>query len=195
MKQSANLLSIIALVAVGILYILFFTQNRKPKKDTKAPKQSEEVSTNIAFFNIDSVNAKVDYIQKNDESMKAKHKRMEDELNREGKKLQTRMQNFDKKLQEGKFSQVTAENEQKAILKAQEKLEKKNANFMQQMMKEKETVTEKLNTALEDALDEINAKTEFDYIFSYAEGGAIYQPNGDLDITKDVISKLNSKLK
>ncbi len=195
MKQTSNLLSIIALVAVGILYILFFTQNRGPRNVAKTDNSTEETLTNIAYFNIDTINSQVEYIKSNDAAMKSKQTRMEEELNREGKKLQNRMESFQRKIQEGKYSQVAAENEQSSILKAQENLEKKNANFLQQVMKEKEDLTKKLNDAMKESVSEVNDESGYDYIFSYQEGGAIFEPNEALDITPEMVSKLNSKLK
>ncbi len=198
MKQASLALNGILLVAVIILYILFFnSQNKgknKAKKNTANTEESADL-TNIAYFNIDSVNAQVDYIKRNSDELERKQKKMDNELKSLGAKLQKRMENFQKKAQEGGYSQVTGEAESKAIANQQAALEKKNSQFMNQIMKEQEAMSKKLNDALTQALDQINSKDKYDYILSYAEGGAIYTPNDELDVTSEVVTKLNAILK
>ncbi len=197
MKQASLALNAILIIAVIILYWIVLSGKQSPKNPTKKDTSGEqvEVLSNIAYFNIDSVNAKVDYIKRNSDALERKQKNMDNELKNLGKKLQNRMENFQKKAQEGGYSQVTGEAESKAIAKQQAALEKKNSDFMNQILKEQEAMSKKLNDALMDALDQINSKDKYDYILSYAEGGAIYTPNPKLDVTDDVIAKLNAILK
>ncbi len=199
MKQASLALNIVLVVAVIILYWIVLsgqkTPSRKSDTGTKASTSSSKNLTNIAYFNIDSVNAKVDYIKRNSEALENKQKKMDNELKSLGKKLQNRMENFQKKAQEGGYSQVTGEAESKAIAKQQAALEKKNSDFMSQILKEQESMGKKLNDALLEVLDEINDSEHYDYILSYTDGGPVLAPNEELEVTNDVIEKLNAKLK
>ncbi len=194
MKQANQAVQIALIVAVIVLYILFFT-SRNPSKPTPSKDKTESTATNIAYFNTDSVNAQVDYIKRNSAAQEKKQKNMDAELKRLQTNLQKRMQKFNKKLQEGGYSQVTGEAESKAIAKQQEAIEKKNAEYMKQILKEQEAMSKKLNDALLDVLKNINNNEKYDYIFSYQEGGIMFMPNEKLDITDQVVKDLNAILK
>ena len=85
MKQISLAVNAVLLVAVLVLYILFFqykSSNPKRASANKAPTSETTQLTNIAYFNTDSVNSKVDYIKRNADAMAKKEKNLDAELKR-----------------------------------------------------------------------------------------------------------------
>lgn len=155
--------------------------------DTIAMKEAR-----IAYFIMDSVQAKYEMVKEQGDKLRGEGKRLEGNLQRE----MTRAQNRYQELMEKDHTYSTKADIQKDELELQnlgEKIQKLQASSEEQLGRMEIESLSKISMEIEDYLTEYNDKAGFDYIFSVQNGGQIWTGNKNLDITNTVVTELNRR--
>ena len=191
MKNLSIILNVILLIAVAVLYIVFFTSEKKVEE--KISENSTAVinlnNLPIAYVNTDSVIKNYKLSIKLGEELDGKQKKAESSYQTRATGLQREIMDFQNNA--GNMTQNQA-------LAVQEKLQQKQQNLMmyqqtlqQDLMKEEAQMTDNIYTKLTTYLDDYAKKNKLQYVLTYVRGSGVLFANDSLDITNQVIDGLN----
>ena len=194
MRNISTFLSILALVAVGVLYYLYFKGEKKsianhPTKQTNAGKGDFR----IAYFDIDSLQEKYQYFKDVSGEMKTKEAGLASQMDA----LQNSYQKRLKELQEKGPTMTQAEGEaaQREVAQMQQKFQQRQMSMEQDLKKHQVDVMTDVRNKIENYLKEYNKEKDYAFILSYEPGFMLYYRDSVYDITNDVIKGLNEQYK
>jgi outer membrane protein len=186
---------LIAVLTIAVIY-LFATRNPTPEDIPEEEIVMEDLDTpqmsgRIAFIDVDSLNSKylfLDEVKKELESaQKKKQRSMENRL----RKAEERFL----ELQE-KAPYMTEKEYQDAQVELQQ-LDGQITSYRERMASELMDMEVELNKQFYDRLTKTlqteNAELGFDYILGYQLGGPVLLYNDSLDLTTQVVDKLNAE--
>lgn len=190
MKQISTFLSVLSLMAVGVLYYLHFSG--KEKKSNAGPetnKADDPTQFRVAYFDIDSLQKNYKTFQEAEEKIKLKDS--------ENKKVLTDMNNRNQRrlreLQEKAPSMTQAEGEaaQRELGNLQQQFAQKELELDQDLKKLQMDLMSELQSKVENYLKAYNQQKGYAYILSYRPGEFIYFKDSSYDITADMVKGLN----
>ncbi|GAA4466100.1 hypothetical protein GCM10023093_19560 [Nemorincola caseinilytica] len=194
MKNLATILSVLSFIGVLALAGMHFSQKEKPAKET-APVATTGGS-NIAYVDIDSLEAKYDLLKTRSEDFKKRQAQMENELQRSYAQMQNDAYEIQKKAQSNSLTQTEYEAANKRLMQMQQTLESRKQSLTEQLMKEQEEFNTDLKKRLNAYLAEYNKTHHYDFIMSYAgSGSSILYAGAAHNITDDVVNGLNEAAK
>ena len=194
MKNISTVLSILALVLIGVLFYLHFSSKAPAKHVASAPvTKSEAADFRIAYFDIDSLQSHFDYFKKVSNEMKARENAMTVEL-------RTLENSYQRKIKEwldrgANMTQAEGEAAQREYAQMQQRYQKRQMDLEQELQKQKVDLMTDLRKKVEDYLKEYNKEKGYAFILSYEPGFMLYYKDTLYDVTTDVIAGLNEKYK
>lgn len=192
MKQISTLLSVVALIGVGVLFYLHFSQARPAGNQGKSTATvAEKNAFRIAYFDIDSLQERYDYFRHVSGEVRTKEANMTSQLN----SLQDSYQKRLKQLQDKGPTMTQAEGEaaQREVAQMQQKYQQRQISLEQDLKKQQIDLMNNVRTKIENYLKEYNKQKGYAFILSYEPGFMLYYRDSTYDITNDVIQGLNSQ--
>ena len=193
MRHISTYLSILALVAVGILYYLHFKQEKKSVASTSRSVKAGKNDFRIAYFDIDSLQEKYEYFKDVSGQMKAKEANLTSQMDA----LQNTYQKRLKELQEKGPTMTQSEGEaaQREVAQMQQKFQQRQMSMEQDLKKHQADLMTDVRNKIENYLKDYNKEKGYAFILSYEPGFMLYYRDSVYDITNDVISGLNEEYK
>ncbi len=192
MKNVSVALNVILLIAVGILYFLFFNEKGSSATTPKGAKDAvtTSLSTKLAYFDMDSIENRYTYIKEVREQLKAKEQAISGEMNGLKKGYTDRIQQLQAKAQT--MSQQEGEAAQAEINQMQQKLQQREAELTQNLQGEQFKMMQDINKNIEEFLKTFNKQKQYAFIFSHQPGDFIYYKDSMCNITSDIVNGLNA---
>lgn len=193
MKHISTLLSVLALVLVGVLFYLHFSEKKQVAKVHTSASSMDSSNFRIAYFDIDSLQTHYEYFKDISTKIKAKENAITSEL--------SNLQNsYQKKIKEWQdkgpnMSQAEGEAAQREYAQMQQRYEQKQISLEQDLQKQKLDMMTDIRKKIEDYLKEYNREKRYAFILSYEPGFMLYYKDSTFDITSDVINGLNGSYK
>ena len=193
MKNISTILSVIALVLIGVLFYLHFNQDNSIRKSAVDSVQKDSTDFRIAYFDIDSLQEHYQYFKDISGQVKSKENAIASELSN----MQTSYQKKIREWQERGPNMTQAEGEaaQREYAQMQQRFEQRQLTLEQDLQKHKVDMMNDVRKKIEDYLKEYNKNKGYAFILSYEPGFMLYYKDSVYDITNDVISGLNSQYK
>jgi outer membrane protein len=193
MRNISTYLSILALVAVGVLYYLHFRQDKKSVVHSSRTESKNSNDFRIAYFDIDSLQEKYEYFKDVSGQMKDKEANLSSQMDA----LQSTYQKRLKELQEKGPSMTQSEGEaaQREVAQMQQKFQQRQMSMEQDLKKHQVDLMTDVRNKIENYLKEYNKEKGYAFILSYEPGFMLYYKDSLYDITNDVISGLNEQYK
>lgn len=191
MKHLSTILSVLALVLVGVLFYLHFsgTTAKPVASNTKAAAATD---FKMAYFDIDSLQNNYAYYKDALAELKVKEQAMNNELAALEKSYQKKIADWQQR--GASMSQSEAEAVQREYQQMQQSFQQRKMTLEQQMgnlqMDYKKNIKEKIETFLK----EYNKDRTYAYIVSY-EPELMFYKDTIYNITADLISGLNARYK
>jgi len=197
MKNIATILSALALAGVLVLFVMHFSSDNKRKTNNLAVTAAGgKAGVGIAYVDIDTFEANYDYLKSKREEFNKRQTGMQSELERSAQQFQSRVEDFQRKVQSNSITQSEGESIQKQLAQMQQSLQLREQALTEQLLKEKDAFNQKLHDDLNGFLAEYNKDKNYDYILSYSQvGSQILLANPALNITEDVIKGMNERAK
>ena len=197
MKNLSVVLNVILVVAVAVLYFLFFRNHpaatsptqRVSTRDTSTGK----LSSRIGYFDMDSLESRFIYIKEVRDQLKAKEQDMTNEMNGIKKNYMERIQQLQAKAQT--MSQQDGQNAQIEIEEMQRKAQQREGELSQAFQSEQFKMIQGINKKIEDFLKTFNQDGQYAFIFSHQPGDFMYYKDSLCDITNDIVAGLNASMK
>jgi Skp family chaperone for outer membrane proteins len=194
----------IALIAWNVLLTaalayLFFTS---PGKNASVPRPmaandslpaESNSSLTIAFVNIDTLQSQYELFSQKRKQMEQKQKSSESLFAR-------RMEEFQKEYLEAEQSAPTMtrtqlEETQLRLQQRQLELQQLQEKLQTDFQKDLTTINKELEDSLNSFIEDYNSGKQYSYILSHTSGGGILYGAPALDITGDVVTGMNARLK
>lgn len=193
MKYISTILSVIAL---GLIAILFLTQNRQLeqlKKHVETEKRSFGSGFKIAYFDMDTLEAHYDGFKDAQEQVKEQQNRMEQQLNSLDRANQKKIEGWREK---GNTMTPTeqAQAQQEYGQMQQEYASRKQA-LEQDFYKMTEDKKNDLRKKIEDYLKDFNKGKNYSYVIEYDPNSFVYIKDTVYNITAELVDGLNAAYK
>ena len=193
MKNISTVLSVLALVLIGVLFYLHFSSNPKNSSNTSKAINHDSTNFRIAYFDIDSLQEHYEYFKDISAEIKTKENAITSELSN----MQT---SYQKKIREWQqrgpnMTQSEGEAAQREYAQMQQRYEQRQVTLEQDLQKHKMDKMNDVRKKIEDYLKEYNKQRGYAFILSYEPGFMLYYKDSVYDITNDVIKGLNGQYK
>lgn len=194
MKNLPLILSIIAVVVAAVFGVLTLTDGTKGKTnagDAAADTLGVKATEGIVYIDLDRVIQEYDMANDLGAVVETKVKNIQDEITRRGKKLEKEIVDFQEKMNKGLITRSVAEVQG-------QKLQQKEAEFNEytnqknnEVMEEQTVMMNQIADAIKTFLDKYNEDKQYSMILTNQRGVPVITADPALDITDDVIVKLN----
>lgn len=192
MKNISTLLSILALILVGILYYIHFAEKPSAKVHGKVADSTATRDFRIAYFHLDSLENNFGYFKELSNEMKAEENQMAGELKSLESSYQRKIREWQQK--GPNMTQAEGESAQREFNKMQQDYQARQMDMEKKLQSKKVDLLTDIRKKVEDFLQEYNKDKGFAYIISY-EPGIMHYKDSIYDITRDVLTGLNQKYK
>jgi outer membrane protein len=192
MKNLSLVLNAVLLVAVIVLYVLYFKGNSTVP--TRSGNDTAAITDlRVAYVNSDSIEKYYDYLKVNKEKFEAKAKKYEEDYKNRAVGLQNEITNYQRSVNNMTFSQAKAVEED--LAKKQQNLQMYQQSLSQRLMQEEAAFNKDLYERVTTYAKKYGEENGLHIILQYTPGSDILYGTPAIDITKDVISGLNEDFK
>ncbi|MEN7546822.1 OmpH family outer membrane protein [Rapidithrix thailandica] len=194
MKNLSIVLNVVLIIAVGILYVFQFKGNGAGE-NTAGSAGSDNQSVTVAYVNTDSLIMYYDYYDDISVDFQNKKVKMQKQLESRGRKLESEVVSFQKRAQAGLMSQNDIRSTEQNLLQKQQEFEVYRQTVMSGLVEEEQVLQKQLYERIYNFLEDYNKDKNYDVIFNYVQGSAIWLAEDALDITDEVLKGLNENYK
>ncbi|MDR1201854.1 MAG: OmpH family outer membrane protein [Tannerellaceae bacterium] len=194
MKNINYVISGALAVAVVILFIMQFAGEKETKTE-RAAFTSEGDSTGllpVAYVDMDSLLLNYNYYNDLLEVIMKKQENSRANINQQANKLQTEIQDFERKWNNNAFlTTERAQQEQQRLVRKQQELQELDNRLARELMEEQQKLTEQLRDSLLTQLKVYNQDKRFQIIFSSRSTDVILLADETYNITDEILAYLN----
>ena len=169
------------------------TESKSGTSSTKIETTSGANTGRIAYVDMDTLQAKYEYLKAGKASLEKESEDLEAELAGMSKNMQSVYNSLAAKEQSKSLSPIEREDGQKKLQQMQQNMEARKQNGGAALMKKTDEFTKQLQAKLDAYLLKYNADKHFDYVLQYQKGGMVLLANPALNITDDVIKGLDAE--
>lgn len=199
MKRIPLILSSISVLAIILLYILYFTD--KEDDEISAGQSGKEVAAQldispnaIAYINIDTVVNNYDFYFDLKQRFEKKYKTSEAELSSKEKAYKKEVEDYQYKIQRGLVTRSEAQALEQQILNEQQNLLKLQEDLRLELAEEEQVMLRQVLNSITVYLEELQSVYNYQFVFgTTAIGGNVLYADKKLDITRQVIAGLNER--
>ncbi len=196
MKNVSLILSIVAILVAAATGIILLTSDKDSATASTSESTSETAAAakgDIVYIQLDRILQEYDMANDLRSVVETKVQNIQAEVDRRGKKLETDVNDFQEKLNKGLMTRSVAE-VQSEKLRQQEADFNNYANQKQNEIMEEQTVMmNQLADAIKTFLDKYNEDKKYAMILTNQGGAPVITADTTLDITDDVLMKLNEE--
>lgn len=193
MRNISTILSIIAIVLIGVLFYLQFSGGKELKKTAVAGEKNGQAAFKMAYFDIDSLQTHYDYFKDAFSKARAKESSMNAELSDMTSKYQKRIRELQEK--GATMSQTEGEAAQREFNMMQQRYQERKATLEQELQRQQVDLMTEVRKSVENYLKEYNKSKGYAFILSYEPGVMMYYKDSLYDITSDLVRGLNEQYK
>ncbi|MBO8448101.1 MAG: OmpH family outer membrane protein [Bacteroidetes bacterium] len=197
MKNVPLILSIVAVAVAVAGGIYSLTLNPKSEKNTPADGSDSTsvtmATSGIVYVDLDRIVQEYDMASDLGAVVETRVKNIQDEVNRRGKQLESEMLDFQNKINKGLITRSVAE------VQGQE-LQKKEAEFNEyanqknnEVIEEQTVMMNQIADAIQTFMEKYNEEKKYTMILTNQRGVPVITADRSLDITDDVILRLNEE--
>jgi len=198
MKSYSIALNVVLLIAVGVLYVLHFT-NAGACTSANVRENGNNIGkgdAKIVYINTDTLLRNYTLSVELNEAFLKKQEERNTELNIKAKDLDRQAREFQRKLENNGFiSAERAEAARQDLLEKNQKLQQLQQEMTEKMMKEQSELNKKLFESITNFLVEYNKEKGYEIVLSTVVAGNVLYATDGFDITQDVVKRLNEQYK
>lgn len=195
MKNTSLIISIVSLVVAVTFGVLYLT-GKNDKKVAGAEGESTEITASagdIVYVELDRILMEYDMANDLRSSVEAKIQKIQEEVERRGKKLEKDINAWQEKLNKGLMTRSVAEAQQAKLQKQQEEFAQYAAQQEQLAQEEQMVMMNQIGDAIKTFLDAYNVEKEYAMIITNSGGAPVITADEGLNITDDVLARLNEE--
>ena len=193
MKNISLIINAVLAVALGVLFVLFFSLRSRVNQLDQQPLHLASGSSNIVYVNMDSLYGQYDEYIDMKAKMVEKQKSMETELGNKKAVYERKVMDYQEKAKKGLMLSSEMQKTEQQLMGEQQNLMKLSESMQAELAEESRVLNNKLGNNIVEFLKDYNKNGRYQFIFSHIYGGNLLFANDSLDITKDVIVGLNER--
>ncbi len=200
MKQFSIAINVVLLLAVGVLYFLYFKGNNKPlaKGNVVTPYRQKDSCGDkipvVAYVELDSLYSNVTTIKQRKKELEAEQKTIAQDYENAYRSLTAERDAFLKK--GNAITQQEAETFQARLGQRQQEIETSKQSKAQRLAEKSARIMEDMQTKVRTFMKEYNKTKNYSYILATGTGlDYLFFKDSTLNITNDVIRGLNDQMK
>lgn len=195
-KENSNrIISGVLAIAVIVLFVLHFSgkdkdvvENHKAQPGTLLGNMGE---MKVAYVFVDSVLANYDFYKVLTDKLMSRKTSLEKELTGKGESFQKEVQDFQYKVEKKLITSWDAEARQKQLAEQQQVLVNLQGDMQNKLAQDEQTVTLQLHDSVLTAVNDLNRKLGYNLVLSNTFGGGLLYADDYMNITKQVLDRLN----
>lgn len=196
MKNTSLILSVISLLTAITFGVLFLVNGSEKAEEATAAEETSEVAAqkgDIVYIDLDRI--LMDYDMANDlrSVVETKVQNIQAEVNRRGKKLEKDVTEFQTKIEKGLLTRSVAEQQGQKLQQQEQEFNTYAAQKQQEIQEEQVVMMNQLGDAIKTFLDRYNQEKQYAMILTNQGGAPVITADATLDITEDVLAKLNEE--
>ena len=181
-----------AALLAGLLFLNACQQNGSPSAGGEAAAAANSTPS-IVFVYADSILAKYDVFQEKGAELAQREQAETAKLQEKGRAIEQEVRAIQNKVQQGLLAPNQIAREEQRIGQKQQELMMEREKITQELMLESQKLNQELQEKLTKILEDLQAERGYDFILSYGPGTAVLMVNDEMDITDDVLARLNTK--
>jgi outer membrane protein len=203
-KNLSLALNIVLLIAVAVLYFLFFKdRNLNAGNSDISQDTTKYISTpmlpkgtaKIVYINLDSLQEKYEYVKKLNNDLEYKTNADRSRMEAKAKQFQDEYIKFQQEVQGGGISEEQAYGKQQELQKKQQELEQMEQRLTKEYTEQAKKAQETYINTLNDFLKRKSKEHNYAFVLGYLRGGQVVFANDSLNITNVVAEGLNKEYK
>jgi outer membrane protein len=188
MKNLSIVLNVILLVAVIVLYALFFTSGNR-NAGVSSRNDTTNLDLKIAYINSDTVLKYYDYLKVQKDQLESKTTKLKQDFRQRAVGLDSEIKAYQRNVSTMTLGQVRAVEED--LAKKQQNLQMYEQTLSQQMMEEEAKLSRELYDRVTTYLKEYGSEKGLQLVLKYDPTSDVLYGTSGIDITQDVIAGLN----
>lgn len=195
MKNTSLIISIVSLIVAITFGVLYLTGNNDKKAAATGEENTEITAAagDIVYVDLDRILMEYDMANDLRSSVEAKVQKIQEEVQRRGKKLEKDIAAWQEKLNKGLMTRSVAEAQQVKLQKQQEEFAQYAAQQEQIVQEEQVVMMNQIGDAIKTFLDAYNVEKEYAMIITNNGGAPVITADEGLNITEDVLARLNEE--
>lgn len=195
MKNLSIVLNGVLLVAVIVLFVLFFSGRKTCEPGESAPVAADNSgATKIVYINTDTLMNSYKLALELNEIFLKKQEDRRTELNVKAKSLDQDANEFQRKLQNNGFlSEARAVEARDQLLIKQQNFQRLQQEMTDKMVREQNELYKKIFDKITSFLKAYNQEKGYNIVLSTTVGGNVFYAQDGFDITNDVVNRLNAE--
>lgn len=196
MKHLPLIFSIVAMAVAVVFGVLSVSGGKETKKDivkSEADSLGTPVAGGIVYVDLDRIVAEYDMANDLGAVVEAKAKNIQDEVTRRGKSLESEMIAFQEKLNKGLITRSVAEVQGQQLQQKEQEFNEYANTKNNEIIEEQTVMMNQIADAIKTFLDKYNEEKQYSMILTNQRGVPVITADTTLDITDDVILKLNEE--
>jgi outer membrane protein len=189
-KNILGVLNVVLLIAVAGLYYLHFNGAANSEQTVSANTGMMVENPTIVYLNSDSLLINYEYLKDQQEVLKAKSEKLNNEYKNRAQGLQAEFNNYQQNSNNMTIAQARAVEED--LMKKQQNLKLYEQGLAQQLVGEEGKINQELYDKVSAFLKEYGEENELHMVVKYNPGSDVLYANGGMDITEAVIAGLNA---
>ena len=184
--KNNSIIHIILAVAIAVLYVLHFTGKKGGMEISPAE------SGGLYYINIDTLNAGLDFLKVKQAELEQKEMEFEEQFRKKASALEKEIAIYQKQAQGGLLTPKQMQAREQQLGQRQQVLMVERDSTAQALLLESQEINTQLMEKLKQFITEFNQTNNAQMIFAYSETGNILHANKGMDITKEVLKKMNA---
>lgn len=196
MRKVSLILSILAVIAVGVLYVLYFTGNGSSSIAGETGNAGTVTASkgDIVYVQLDSLINQYDMYNDLRTEFEGKLSAVENDLNKKGRALENDVQSFNEKMSKGLLTRSQAETMGNDLARRQQELQALSQQKQMEMAEEESVLFNKVMDAITTYMAEYNKTRQYALILTTnTSTQTVINGDNGLNITQEVVNGLNSE--
>ncbi len=196
MKNASLILSIIAIIAAAVFGILFLTSDKNTSAEASSEEGTQTITASkgdIVYIQLDKILQEYDMANDLRSVVETKVQNIQAEVDRRGKKLESDVTSFQEKINKGLMTRSVAEVQSEKLRQQEVEFNNYANQKNNEIMEEQTVMMNQLADAIKTFLDKYNEEKKYAMILTNQGGAPVITGDASLDITDDVLARLNEE--
>jgi outer membrane protein len=185
-------LNVVSLLGIIALFVLHFQTGKKEAVSDK-PVPPTASSNAIVFVNSDTLRAHYALVKEMNASLESEYASRESDIKSRQARYEKDAAYFQQQVQAGSLTEQSAQMIYEELMKNQQDLMNLRDRYTEEIAEKEYRMNERFVDSVYLFLERYNRDFGYDYILGYSRGSGILNAKDTLDITWDVIHKMNEE--
>jgi outer membrane protein len=193
MNRILIFVNVVLLIAVGVLFFLFFNYKKQDAHTIEATKKVMSNSLKVAYFETDSLQNQYEYFKKVRDELAQKDAQIQKQLSQLRNQYMNKIKEYNQK--GPTLSQQEQSEFQQELMKLNSEYQQQEHDFDQDMQAEQLHKLQQVKTRIQNFLKTYCKNKGYSYVFATDEYDNIYYKDTICNITSELVHLLNEEYK